>query len=211
MVADPLGAGVVKSAKSSGNNLTGTSCAYVDVAPKRLEVLKEVAPQAKKILVFYRPEDKSAGPCTAALQAKAPELGVEIVPYVISKKEDIEAYLKTLQPGDIDAIMDPADSMVTSAIKVLVEYSIKLKVPYMGLSKGEVEQGATMAYGVDYIDLGKQSSLIANQVLKGIAPTDIPFELPRRWYFAVNLPAAEAIGLVIPEDIMGRADLVIKK
>ncbi|MCU0679115.1 MAG: ABC transporter substrate-binding protein [Planctomycetes bacterium] len=210
MVADPLGAGIVASIKSSGNNLAGTSCAYVDVAPKRLEVLSEVAPQAKKILVFYRPEDKSAGPCAAKLIDKAPELGLEILPYEISQKEDIEAYLQTLQPGDIDAIMDPADSMVTAAVETLVDYSIKLKVPYMALSKGEVEQGATMGYAVDYIDLGKQSSLIANQVLNGIAPADIPIEMPRRWYFAVNLPSAQAIGLDVPETVLQKADFVVR-
>lgn len=210
MVADPLGAGVVESIKSSGNNLTGTSCAYVDVAPKRLEVLFEAAPQIKNVLVFYRPEDKSGGACLTKLLNKAPELGLEIIAYPISQKEDIEVHLRTLQPGDIDAIMDPADSMVTAAIDKLVEYSFKLGVPYMALSKGEVEQGATMGYAVDYIDLGKQSSLIANQVLNGIAPADIPVELPRRWYFAVNLNSANAIGLKIPEAVLQKADLVIR-
>jgi putative tryptophan/tyrosine transport system substrate-binding protein len=210
MVADPIGAGFVQSVRSSGNNLSGTSCAYVEIAAKRLEVLHEVAPRAKKVLVFYRPEDLSAGPCTEKIIAKAPELGMEIIAHPISQKQDIEDYLRTVKAGDIDAIMDPGDSMVSSVMNTLVKYSTDLRIPYMALSKGEVEAGALAGYAVDYIDLGKQSSLIANQVLGGIAPTDIPFEQPRRWYFALNLQSAEKIGLTVPEDVIQKADFVIR-
>jgi putative ABC transport system substrate-binding protein len=210
MVADPIGAGFVDSVQSSGNNLSGTSCAYVEIAAKRLEILHEVAPDARKILIFYRPEDLSAGPCTEKIIAKAPELGLEIIARPISQKQDIEDYLKTLKAGDIDAVMDPGDSMVSSAMDTLVTYSLDLRIPYMALSRGEVEAGALAGYAVDYEDLGRQSSLMANQVLNGIAPTDIPFELPRRWYFALNEQTAEKIGLVIPEEVVAKADFVIQ-
>lgn len=210
MVADPVGAGFVENVQSSGNNLAGTSCAYVDVAAKRLEVLTKTFPRVKKILIFYRPEDLSSGPCTRNMIAKSSELGVTATPYEIKKKEDIEAYLQTLKQGDFDAVIDPADSMVTAVLDTLVEYAINLNMVYFALSKGEVEKGAAAGYGVDYIDLGKQSSLIANQILKGIDPKDIPLELPRKWYFAINMNTVSAIGATIPDDMIEKADLVIK-
>jgi len=210
MVADPLSAGLVASTQSSGNNLTGTSCAYIDIAPKRIEVLTEVAPRVKKVLVFYRPEDKSGGGCTDKIVEKGKELGLEIIPFKISKKEDIENKLKTLTPGEVDAVMDPGDSMVSSAMGTIVKYSNDLKIPYMALSKGEVDAGAVVGYAVDYIDLGKQTSLIANQVLAGIKPSDIPFEQPRRWYFALNLKTAKNIGLEIPQNVIEKADYVVR-
>lgn len=210
MVADPIGAKFVQNVVSSGNNLTGTSCAYIEIAAKRLEILHEAAPLAKKVLVFYRPADLSAGPCTDRIISKAPELGMEIINFPISQKEDIEAKLSSLKPGEIDAIMDPGDSMVSSVMGTIVKYSLALKVPYMALSKGEVEGGATIGYAVDYLDLGKQSSLIANQVLTGIKPSDIPFELPRKWFFAINQDSAQKIGLVIPNNVLEKADLVIE-
>jgi len=78
------------------------------------------------------------------------------------------------------------------------------------LSKGEVEKGATLGYAVDYIDLGKQSSLIANQVLMGVAPKDIPIESPRKFYLALNSKSAAMIGLEFPEVLLYEADLIVK-
>jgi len=210
MVADPISAGLVSSVQSSGNNLTGTSCAYIEIAPKRIQVLHDIAPNAKKILVLYRPEDKSGGACTDAIVAKGKELGLEIIPFKISKKEDIEAKLKTLQPGEVDAVMDPGDSMVSSAVDTIIQYANQLKIPYMALSKGEVDKGAVVGYAVDYVDLGRQTSLIANQVLSGINPADIPFEQPRRWYYAINLKVAQQIGLQIPPLELEKADYVVR-
>lgn len=210
MVADPLSAGLVASQQSSGNNLTGTSCAYIDIAPKRIEVLKEAFPNVKKVLVLYRPEDKSGGACTEKIMAKGGELGLEIIPFKIAKKEDIEAKLKILAPGEVDAVMDPGDSMVSSAVDTIIQYANALKIPYMALSKGEVDRGAVAGYAVDYADLGKQTSLIANQVLAGIKPTDIPFEQPRRWYFALNLKTAKEIGAEVPQNVIEKANYVVR-
>jgi putative tryptophan/tyrosine transport system substrate-binding protein len=210
MVADPFLAGFVESMESSGNNMTGTSCAYIEIAPKRLEVLKKVAPKVKKVLVFYRPEDLSGGACEKKIKEKAPELGMEIIEAPIAKKDDIDAYLEKLKPGDVDAIMDPGDSMVSSDMDAIIKYSTALKVPYMALSRGEVEKGATIGYAVDYVDLGKQTALMANQVLGGISPKDIPIEKPRKWFFAVNINSAKSIGLDMPAEILQETDLVVK-
>jgi putative ABC transport system substrate-binding protein len=210
MVADPLGAGFVASVESSGNNLTGTGCAYIEIAAKRLEILKEISPSVKKVLVFYRPEDKSGGPAAKKIIEKSEPIGVEIIAVPISQPQDIKNYLMGLKAGDIDAIMDPADSMVTSAFPDLLETSLKLKVPLMMLSKGEAEKGALVSFGVDYIDLGKQSSLIANQVLAGIPPQNIPFEQPRKFFMAVNMKTASQIGLEMPKSILEKTDLIIR-
>lgn len=210
MVADPLGAGFVASVESSGNNLTGTGCAYIDIAPKRLQILKEAVPSIKKVLVFYRPIDKSGGPATNAILEHASEIGVSVDAYQITTTDDIKNYLARLKPGDVDAIMDPADAMVTSTMDDLLIASRRLKIPLMMLSKGEAEKGALISYGVDYVDLGRQSAMIANQVLAGIPPQNIPFEQPRKFFMAVNLKTAQELGFNIPASILEKADLVIK-
>lgn len=210
MVADPLGAGFVQSVESSGNNLTGTGCAYIDIAPKRLQILKEIDPSIKKVLIFYRPTDKSGGPATQQILSHAAEIGVEIVAKPVASTDDIKNYLAGMKPGDADAIMDPADAMVTSTIDDLLAVSRRLKIPLMMLSKGEAGKGAVASYGVDYIDLGRQSAMIANQVLAGIPPQNIPFEQPRRFYFAVNLKTAKEIGLIVPDSVLEKADLIIR-
>jgi len=211
MVADPIRAGFVASVKSSGNNLSGTSCAYIDIAPKRLEALKELKPSIKKVLVFYRPGDKSGEPAAQELEKAAKKLGLEILARPVSKKEEITQALNKLKPGEVDAIMDPADSMVTSAVDDLVSASLRLKIPLMMLSDLEAEKGALITYGVDYFDLGKQSARLAARILEGASPTDIPFETPRMFRIVVNEKTANAIGLNLPDSILAKASRLIKK
>ncbi len=210
MVADPIGAGIVANQQSSENNFTGTSCAYIEIAPKRLEFLKKVLPDAKKVLLPFRKEDKSAGPATEKILAAAGQFGLEIIPVAISSKEDIEKILADLNKESADVIMDPGDSMVSSMAEKIARRSLEVGVPYFALSKGEVEKGALAGYAVDYFDLGKQTSLIASQVLSGTEPKDIPFERPRKWFFSVNLRSAEAFGLAIDPIVLEEADLVVR-
>ena len=212
MVADPLRAGFVKSRQSSGNNLTGTSCDYIDIAPKRLEILKEVNSKIKKVLIFYRPQDLSGGPATERILEKAQAIGLEVTAVSIEKKDDIRQYLENLSPGQFDAIMDPADSMVTAG---LTEWGIKkakeLKIVLMMLSKGECEKGALVCYGVDYIDLGKQNSFLANQILRGgVHPSNIPIESPRKFSLVINLKTANEIGFQVSENILNKANYIIE-
>ncbi len=209
MVADPVGAGFVESMKSSGNNLTGTSCAYIEIASKRLEILKEIDPRIKKILVFYRPEDKSGGPATLKIQDAALVIGVEIIAKAVKTVAEIKEYLKVLKSGEVDAIMDPADSMINSAAKELIDTSVRLKIPLMMLTGQEPEMGALVGYGVNYFDLGKQNAPLADKVLRGIPPSQIPIEMPRKFMFVINLDTAKKIGLTIPLSILAKADNLI--
>lgn len=204
MVADPLRAGFIASIQSSGNNLTGTSCAYIDIAPKRLEFLKEAFPGIKKVLVFYRPGDKSGGPAYEEIKKAGQKLGVQIIAKPVSKSEEIKEILKNLKPFEVDALMDPADSMVTANVDSLVEASLRLKIPLMMLSDLEAERGATITYGVDYLDLGKQSAALADKILRGTKPAEIPIEMPRTFRIVLNLKVANQIGLTIPENLITR-------
>ncbi len=210
MVADPVGAGFVASIQSSDNNLSGTSCAYIDIASKRLEALKSLSPRIKKVMVFYRPGDKSGEPATEEIKKAAKKLDIGIIDKPVLKSDEIKQILSKIQPGEIDAIMDPADSMVTASVDLLVEESFRLKVPLMMLSDREAEKGALISYGVDYFDLGNQSAALADKILKGVSPTEIPIQMPRIFRIVLNLKTASQIGLVLPGGIVDRADRVIK-
>lgn len=210
MVADPVRAGFVASIQTSGNNLTGTSCAYIDIAGKRLEILKEAFPQIKKVLVLYRIGDKSGEPSAEEIKKAGQKLGIQVIVKPVEKSEEIKEILKKLNPGEVDALMDPADSMVTANIDLLVETSLRLKIPLMMLSNREAEKGAIITYGVDYFDLGKQSARLAAKVLEGSAPSEIPIEMPRIFRLIVNMKTANEINLSFPEDFLSKTDRVIR-
>ncbi len=210
MVADPVGAGIVASQESSGNNFTGTSCAYIEIAPKRLEFMRKVLPEAKKVLIPFRKEDKSAGPCTERIIEAGKKMGLEIIPQEIKSKDDVERILVDLDISKYDVIMDPGDSMVSAMAERIAGRSLETKVPYFALSRGEVEKGALAGYAVDYFDLGKQTSMIAHQVLSGTHPKDIPFERPRKWFFSLNLKVAEIMSIEIAPELAEEADWVAR-
>ncbi len=212
MVADPLGAGFIETMRSSGNNLVGTSCAYIDVAPKRLEVLMEIDPTIERVLIFYRPADDSGRPCAERIVAKGEEIGIEVISVPVEKKEEIRDHLTALSPGDVDAIMDPGDSMVSAALTEWgIDRGIELKAIVFMLAEIEAQKGALASYGVDYVDLGRQSAPIAGKILSGVKPSNIPSEMPRKWLFSVNLETAAKIGLEIPESVINRADIIIEE
>lgn len=211
MVADPLRAGFIESIRSSGNNLTGTSCNYIEIAFLRLSLLKEIDPSIEKVLVFYRPEDLSGGPAARELLGRAPEIGIEIRPIAIEKKEDVSNYLAQLKPKEVDAIIDPADFTVRAGlIEGGMEKAKELNVPLFMLSEEECRMGALASFGAGYGDLGKQSSSLAGQILIGVQPTDIPIENPRRFFFCVNQKRAEELGLEVPKEVLFKADIIIR-
>lgn len=210
MVADPLRAGFAASIKSSGNNLTGTACAYIDIAAKRLEILKEISPKIKKVLVFYRPGDKSGEPATEEIKKAGGKINIEIIAKSISSTEEIKKFLDDLKPGQADALMDPADATVTASVDSLAAASKRLKIPLIMMSDLEAEKGATITYGVDYFDLGSQSARLAAMILQGTKPAEIPIEMPRMFRMVINTQAAAEIGLTVPQNLLSRADRIIK-
>jgi len=210
MVADPVGAGFVQSIQSSGNNLAGTSCAYIDIAPKRLEFLKEAFPQIKRMLVYYKTGDKSGEPAAEALVTAGKKLGITIIKKPVSGSEEIKNALKNLSFGETDALMDPADVTVTVNVDSLLAAASRLKIPLLMMSDLEAEKGALFAYGVDYADLGRQSSPIADKILRGTKPSEIPIEMPRIFRIVINLKTAAQMGFTIPDGIITRADRIIR-
>jgi putative ABC transport system substrate-binding protein len=210
MVADPVYAGFVKSIQNSENNLTGTSCAYINIAGKRLEALKEVVPGIKRVLVFYRPGDKSGEPAASEIKKTGQKLGVQVILAPVADAAEIKKKLDSLKPGEVDAMMDPADATVTASVDSLVAASLKLKIPLMMMSDREAEKGATITYGVDYFDLGKQSARLAAKILEGAKPAEIPIEMPRIFRLVVNLQSAQKIGLSLPSNFLDKADRIIK-
>ena len=210
MVADPVRAGFVASVQSSGNNLTGTSCAYIDIAGKRLKFLKEAIPTIKKVLVFYRPGDKSGEPATEEIKKTATKLGIEIIAKPVANSDEIKQALKNLKEKEVDALMDPGDSMVNANADSLIEASLRLKIPLIMLGDREAESGSLISYGVDYFDLGKQSARLAAKVLEGGSPSEIPIEMPRIFRIVINLKTASQIGVTLPENVVARVDRIIK-
>jgi putative ABC transport system substrate-binding protein len=205
-VTDPVQAGLVASLKQPGGNITGITTGGSDA--QRLEWLLRVAPDVKRIYLPYNPTDKSPVGALVQIQEAATKLGVELVLREASTTDEVQAAITNI-PDDVDAIFIGPDSLVGSLYKDWVSAAIERKLPLTGSSLSHVEAGMLLSYSYDNEAVGKQAARLADQIFKGVKPADLPVETSE-FFLSLNLKTADAIGLVIPDDILRQARQVFR-
>jgi putative ABC transport system substrate-binding protein len=202
-VTDPVSAGLVDSLRQPGGNTTGVTFGPQE-AP-RLEWLIRIVPTIEQLYVPYNPEDPSAVLALETASAAATTLGVELITREARNPEEITAAIENV-PEEADAIFILPDSLVSGRIAEFVE----LQLPISGANPTLVENsGVLTSYGMEQTSTGKQAARLADQILRGVKPADLPVETAE-FYLAINLKAAEAIGLDISDEILLQADIIIR-
>ncbi len=205
-LTDPVGAGIVTSLTQPGGNITGVTFGLQEV--RRLEWLKKIAPNVKRVYIIYNPNDSSAKLALKTANDTAPGLGLEIVAQEANNLEEIDAALANL-PADIDALYLLPDSQTESKWSDILAVANAHNLPTSVANVNKVKDGALFTYAMK-LDLGGiQAAGLADQILKGIKPADLPVEMTE-FFLAINLQAAQVIGLAIPDDILSQADTIIR-
>lgn len=206
-VTDPASAGLVKSNKHPGANVTGTS----DLNPvaDQLALVRRLVPHAKRVGIVY-----NAGETNSLFQVKlakeaAKELGLAIVEAPVSATTEILQATQAIA-GKVDAFYVPTDNMVVAGLESLLKVTNEAKIPVIGGEAGTVERGALITVGVNYYRLGKQTAHMAVEILKGKKPAAMPIQYQKDLELTVNVKAAEAIGFKLPKDLVQKADKLIK-
>jgi putative ABC transport system substrate-binding protein len=205
-ITDPVAAGVVQSLKQPGGNMTGITTGAGEAL--RFEWLMRIVPKAKRIYYPYNSTDKSASGAFKTIQATATNLKVEIVAREATTKDDVTAAIAAI-PTDVDAIFIGPDSLVGAAFADWAKAAIERKLPLSGSSVSHVQAGMLFSYSYDNVASGQQVATIADQVLKGTKPADIPVQTSE-FFLTINYKTAQAIGLDISNDILQQAKTVIK-
>ena len=205
-VNDPVRAGIVTSLKHPGANITGIKLPTGEKL--RLQWLTELAPAAKRIYFPYNPEDKSALTSLAQIEEALPLLGLELVKEPMSSPEEIMRDINNAPEG-IDAIFLPRDSSIEAQIDQFVALSHQRKLPLSAPSLTQVESGALYTYGFIHYEFGKQAARLADQIFNGIHPSDIPVEVAES-YLAININSAQAIGVPLSDEMLRKADRIIR-
>lgn len=204
-VTDPVGAGLVKSMDKPETNVTGTS----DAAPieKQFELLKKLAPNAKKVGILYNTSEANSEVQVKQVKEIAPKFGVEIVTTGVTSTNEVSQALDSLL-GKVDVLYVPTDNLVVSAMPVVSAKCIEKKIPVIGAERGTVEAGGLATEGIDYYKLGYQTGLVAVDVLNGKSPKDIPVTILKDTSLIINSDTAAKLGIQIPDDLKGRAEFV---
>lgn len=204
-VTDPVSAGLVKSLENPGTNVTGTS----DAAPmdKQFELLKKLAPNAKKVGILYNTSEANSEVQVEQVKKIAPKFGLEIVTSGVTNVNDISQSLDSLIKN-IDVLYTPTDNVIASSISLISSKCIEKKIPIIAAERGMVEGGALATEGIDYYKLGLQTGNLAVDVLKGKKTQEIPVSTLEDTELVINTDTAQKLGITIPEDLKSKAVIV---
>jgi len=207
---DPVVMRFAASYAKPGGRFTGVHSQNVDTVPKRLELLKDLVPRLRTVVIFYDPANPVVPRSLQAARTAGGKLNVEIVERPVASVEELRKALRALRPGEVDALFRLPDAMVNSDADYIVEVAAALKLPTMFYDREVVERGALASYGFSYHAIGKVLSTKVYRILKGANPGDLPIEQVDRIEFVLNLKTAKAIGLTIPKSLLDRVDEVIQ-
>ncbi len=206
VVSDPVGGGLVQSLRSSGNNLTGITPASNLTASKRLEFLTEMLPDTERIIIAWNDENTSG---IANIRLITASLGLDIVEKKVGSVKEMEAFYRTFDYREGDAILRAADSIAAGAVASLVQIGFEKRVPVVGTNSGDTRRGALMSFGANYGEVGRATARIVDLILKGAHPSDIPVEEASRFEISVNLETARRIGITVPQSFLLKTNIVI--
>ena len=209
--ADPVKVGIVPSLNRPGGNLTGVTTSYDESAPKRLGLLREILPKSTIIGVLVNPDD----PITAngeahEMRGAGNAVGQQIEILQASTEHDIDAAFAHLIDIRANALVVAPDAFFATQTHQLVTLAARHTLPTLYWRREFAEAGGLMSYGSRLGDALHMMGVYAARILKGEKPADLPVQQPTKYELVVNVKAAKAIGLVIPESFLARADEVIE-
>jgi putative ABC transport system substrate-binding protein len=210
IAADPLGSGLVSNLAHPGANITGLSSMLGETSAKRLELVKEALPQARRVVIPWNPTTPYHTQAVADLRVAAHEMSIEATFVAIREPKDFSSVLSAVKRENAEAIMVIDAPIITKNRHELLSLATKLGVPVISGLNYFAAEGALLSYGADWSDLFRRAAGYVDKILKGAKPGDLPIEQPTKFELTVNLKTAKALGLQLPESILLRADEVIR-
>ena len=205
--SDPVAAGYIQSYGRPGGNVTGVFLDAPEFSGKWLELLRAMVPGLSRVAVLWDPSPGAAH--LKALQAIAPSFGVQLQVLEVRKPEDIDAAASRFRGRPQALITLPSAMMVAENARV-VRLAMKQRLPATSIVRVFAETGGVVSYGPDQVEVAERLAVFVTKILRGAKPGDLPIERPTRFELVVNLKAAKALNLTIPESVLAGADKVIR-
>jgi putative ABC transport system substrate-binding protein len=207
---DPVGVGLVASLARPGGNITGTTQQAPDLIAKRLQLLVQAIPRISTVAVIWNAANPANGRVWAELQEAARTLHISLQSRAVRGPQDFDRVLTDIAREHPDALLLIGDRLTLQHGRQIVESATQSKVPSM-LDRAYPETaGALLSYGAEEEDLWRRAADLADRILKGARPADLPFEQPTKFKFVVNVRTARVLGLTISPSLLARADHVIE-
>jgi putative ABC transport system substrate-binding protein len=206
---DPVGTGLVASLARPGANITGLSMQQTDAAGKRLELLRELVPDLRRLAIMANTTSPLGALETREIQAAARPLGIESIVSDVRQSAEVAKALDAIK-GRVDALYVVIDPVLTTNRVRIVTLAIANRLPTMALSREYVESGGLVSYGPNVAEMYRRAADLVDKILRGTKPADIPIEQPTKFELVINLGTAKALGLVVSPSLLARSDEVIE-
>jgi putative tryptophan/tyrosine transport system substrate-binding protein len=207
--SDPVELGLVASLSHPGGNITGVNLLIREIGAKRLGLLREFIPTASIIGVLLNPQDPLRTDARE-IAAAASKLGQTIVYFDIAADRDIEPAFAAIAQQGVGAILVLPDSFITTRRDQVIALAARYAIPAMYYLRSFAVSGGLMSYGISLADAYRQLGNYAGRILKGTAPADLPMVQTVKFELVINLKAAKALGLEVPDRLLALADEVIE-
>jgi putative tryptophan/tyrosine transport system substrate-binding protein len=209
-LADPVSLGLIASQARPGGNVTGILVSLEELTGKQLALGRELVPGASKFGLLVNSRLPTAGFQRRGADVAAAALSIELVPAEVQSPADLESAFEGMARAGVGLVLVLGDAMFLSERRRVAGAALSTRLPTMFIFREHVEDGGLMSYGVDLRESSRHAASFVDRILKGAKPADLPVELPTTFELVINLKTAKAIGLTIPDSLLGRADEVIE-
>jgi putative tryptophan/tyrosine transport system substrate-binding protein len=207
---DPVANGLVESLARPGGNVTGLSQMTVELAGKRLELLKEMVPKLSRVAVLWNPQSASATLNWKENQQPARQLGIQLQSLEVRSPNELDQAFEAATRARAGALAILPDPVISTNLKRIVDFAAKSRLPSIYQWSEFADAGGLVTYGPDRADLFRRAATYVDKILKGTKPGDLPVDQPTKFELVVNLKTAKALGITIPQSVLLRAGRVIE-
>src|SRR5262245_4444288 len=209
-IGDPIRTGVVASLARPGGNITGLSSLAVELEAKRLELLKSLAPRISRVAVLWNANNPSLKVSSQFAIAAAQKLDLKLSFVSMTEEPTLDAVLDRIGRQHPEGLLVMAEPSLIAQGGKLTAFAIKTRLPVVSAYPEHAQAGGLLIYATSYYDLFRRAATYVHRIVKGARPGDLPIEQPTKFELVINLKTAKAIGLMIPQALLVRADQIIE-
>ena len=209
-IADPVKAGLVPSLARPGGNLTGLSSSGVEVAPKQLQLLRDILPGISRVALLWNADNPAAGIGADGMHIAASQMNLDVTRVPVRGVADFEGAFQAAARGRAEAVVLFDDLWLIKERRQITSLAARHHLPLMSIYKDFPEAGGLLSYGTSARALYRRAAFYVDRILKGTNPRDLPIEQPTAFELVINMKTARTLGLTIPPALLLRADHVIE-
>jgi putative ABC transport system substrate-binding protein len=210
VASDPVAAGLSASLAHPSGNVTGVVNLTSELAPKRVELLREILPDVSRIASLTDPNNQTSEDAERDVETAAQSLGIPLQVVRLRGSEEFENAFRSLLEPRVGALIIQPSALFFGERRRLGELALKYRIPTLAGEIAYAEAGCLATYGANFARNFRRAAEYLDKLLKGAKPGDLPIEQPTEIQLVINLKTARALGLTIPRSILARADEVIE-